>query len=233
MSNVFEERIKSEGKGEEIVWYTEKSLEGDRFKIREHLVDYVPIKADATYCLDESVKRPVESTASPAGKIKFISQPKPQAQEPSPLPQTTEQGFISQETAAKISVEDTTVVNQSSTGTVLPGTVVHGKEVVVTREQQVQKEIAGDSEITRKIQDTKTIEQEHKLATTERKVFGVKPKEAITPPKFTRKIQPCRVNEREKATFECEFFGKPDVQVTWYRESYEIQSSDDFKVRVY
>ncbi|KAJ6215354.1 hypothetical protein RDWZM_009854 [Blomia tropicalis] len=46
MINVFEERFTSE-KGDEIVYYTEKSLEGDRFKIREHLTGHVPVKADA------------------------------------------------------------------------------------------------------------------------------------------------------------------------------------------
>ena len=59
--NVFEERISD--KKEEIVWYTEQSEDGERIKIREHLVDYVPIKADATYCKDEvtsSTKEPLE-----------------------------------------------------------------------------------------------------------------------------------------------------------------------------
>ena len=46
MINVFEERFTSE-KGDEIVYYTEKPLEGDRFKIREHLTGHVPVKADA------------------------------------------------------------------------------------------------------------------------------------------------------------------------------------------
>ena len=210
MQNVFEERLTMD-KGDEIVWYTEKSLEGDRYKIREHLVDYVPVKADATYCMDETQQQQDQSqTAKPAGKIKIISTPK--------TPDSTQQVTPFGETTPL------------TTSEALPKTMVHGKEVVVTQEQQVQKEIVDDSEVTRKIKDTKTMEQEHKLATTERKIFGVKPQEDAVAPRFTKKIQPCRVNEREKARFECEFSAMPVPNVTWFRENFEIKSSDDFKV---
>lgn len=208
MNNVFEERIKSDKDRQEIVWYTEKSSEGDRVKIREHLVDYVPVKADATLCMDETGK--ATQVKSPS-KIRFISQPKAA---PDAGPSTR---------------DDQTEPTKQVTDDILPETLLHGKQVLVTQEQQIQKEITDDSEITRKIKDTKTVEQEHKLATIERKVFGVKPKEMVSP-KFTKKIQPCQVHEREKARFECEFFGNPNPEVTWYRDNYEITSSDDFKV---
>lgn len=209
MKNVFEERVTSE-KGDEIVWYTEQSSDGDHVKIREHLVDYVPVKADASFCRDETKDRP-DKMEQATQKIKFISKPKPPKQE--------------EQKSVDVHKKSVKIVEMPKTET-----VVQGKEVIVTEEKQLQKEISGDTEITRKVKETKTMEQEHKLATTERKVFGVKP-ETIAP-RFTKKIQPCRANERREARFECEFYGKPQPKVTWYRENFEIQSSEDFKVNV-
>lgn len=194
--NVFEERITD--KKEEIVWYTEESKDGERIKIREHLVDYMPIKADATYCRDET--KSGEQKSEPK-KIRIISSPKPRPD-------------------SKIPVFPTTT---------LPETLIHGKEVISKEQKQTQKEKAGETEITRKITETKTMEQEHKLMTAERK-FAAKPQEAILAPRFIRKIKPCRVTERNEAKFECEFSGKPKPEITWYRENFEIQPSNDFKV---
>ena len=218
MSNVFEERIK--GKDEEIVWYTEQSGDGDRVKIREHLVSYVPVKADATFCVDEN--KPVESKT--ASKIKIISTPKVKKEEPVTTAFTVTQSELQQDTQIKTSTMKQEPLPVES--------VVHGKEVTSTEERQIQKERTGDTEITRKVKDVKTLEQEHKSATTERKVFGVAPPQQIAP-RFTRKIQPCRAYERKEARFECEFVAKPEPKITWYRENFEIKSSDDIKVCFY
>lgn len=108
---------------------------------------------------------------------------------------------------------------------------VHGKEVHVTTQKQIQKETIGDKEITRKITSTETTEMEHKGKTQERIVEGpVKPSK---PPVFTKKIQPCRVFENEPARFEVEFDGDPTPKVKWFRENFEIHNSQDFQIHTF
>lgn len=110
-------------------------------------------------------------------------------------------------------------------------TSVHGREVHVSKQKQVQKETVGDLEITRKITATETTEVEHKGTTQERIVEGpVKPAKA---PFFTKKIQPCRVFENEQARFEVEFDGDPMPTIKWYRESFLIQNSKDFQIHTF
>lgn len=108
---------------------------------------------------------------------------------------------------------------------------VHGKEVHVAKQKQVQKEVVGDTEITRKITSTETTEVEHKAQTQERVVTGaVKPSK---PPVFTRKMQPARVFEHESARFEVEFDGDPLPTIKWYRENFPIQNSQDFQIHTF
>lgn len=108
---------------------------------------------------------------------------------------------------------------------------VHGKEVYVNKQQQVQKETLGDKEVTRKITATETTEVEHHGKTQERVVEGpVQPSKA---PFFTRKIQPCRVFENEPARFEVEFDGDPLPKVKWFRENFEIHNSPDFQIHTF
>ncbi|XP_026832432.1 titin isoform X1 [Drosophila erecta] len=117
-------------------------------------------------------------------------------------------------------------------GTAQPSeSFVHGREVHMNKQQQVQKEIQGDLEITRKITATETTEVEHKGTIQERVVQGpVKPSKA---PVFTKKIQPCRVFENEQAKFEVEFDGEPNPTVKWYRESFPIQNSPDLQIHTF
>lgn len=103
------------------------------------------------------------------------------------------------------------------------GSSAHGREVLVNKQKQTQKETVGDMEITRKITATETTEKEHKGTTQERVVEG--PVEPSTAPFFTRKIQPCRVFEGEQARFEVEFDGEPLPKVKWFRENFLIQNS--------
>lgn len=108
---------------------------------------------------------------------------------------------------------------------------VHGREVHVQKSKQVQKEVKGDKEITRKITATETTEMEHKGSTQERVVEGpVKPSK---PPVFTKKIQPCRALENEQARFEVEFDGDPLPKVKWFRENFEISNSKDFQIHTF
>ena len=108
---------------------------------------------------------------------------------------------------------------------------VHGKEVHVSKTQQVQKENRGDVEITRKITATETTEMEHKGQTQERVVDG--PVLPSNPPVFTKKIQPCRVFENEQARFEVEFDGDPLPKVKWFREDFQISNSKDFQIHTF
>lgn len=106
--------------------------------------------------------------------------------------------------------------------------LVHGKEVHVAKQKQTQKETQGDLEITRKITSTETTEMEHKAKTQERVVQGqVLPSK---PPFFTKKIQPCRAFENERARFEVEFDGDPLPKIKWFREDFPITSSPDFQI---
>ncbi|XP_074100964.1 sallimus isoform X11 [Cotesia typhae] len=105
---------------------------------------------------------------------------------------------------------------------------VHGREVHIAKSKQTQKEVKGDTEITRKITATETTEVEHKAKTHERVVQGqVKP---AVPPVFTKKIQPCRAFEQEQAKFEVEFDGDPLPTIKWYREDFPIQNSSDLQI---
>lgn len=116
----------------------------------------------------------------------------------------------------------------------IPGpseSTVHGKEVHVAKQKQTQKEVIGDTEITRKITSTETTEVEHKAQTQERVVEGpVKPSK---PPVFTKKMQPCRVFEHEQARFEVEFDGEPLPTIKWYRENFPIKNSADFQIHTF
>uniref|UniRef100_A0A1I8N5F2 Ig-like domain-containing protein n=2 Tax=Musca domestica TaxID=7370 RepID=A0A1I8N5F2_MUSDO len=108
---------------------------------------------------------------------------------------------------------------------------VHGREVHMNKQQQTQKEVVGDMEITRKITATETTEVEHKGTIQERVVKG--PVKPAKPPVFTKKIQPCRVFENEQAKFEVEFDGEPMPKIKWFRESFPIQSSPDLQIHTF
>lgn len=108
---------------------------------------------------------------------------------------------------------------------------VHGREVHVNKQKQIQKETVGDLEITRKVTATETTEVEHKGTTQERIVEGVV--EPAKAPFFTKKIQPCRVFENEQARFEVEFDGDPMPTIKWYRENFLIQNSPDFQIHTF
>lgn len=101
----------------------------------------------------------------------------------------------------------------------------------VAKQRQIQKEVVGDTEITRKITSTETTEVEHKAQTQERVVEG--PVKPCTPPVFTKKMQPCRVFEHEQARFEVEFDGDPLPQIKWYRENFPIKNSPDFQIHTF
>lgn len=101
----------------------------------------------------------------------------------------------------------------------------------VNKQKQVQKEVKGDKEITRKITATETTEIEHKAKTQERVVEG--PAKPSKPPVYTKKMQPCRAFENEPARFEVEFDGDPLPKIRWFRENFEIHNSKDFQIHTF
>lgn len=111
---------------------------------------------------------------------------------------------------------------------VSPESVVQGREVHTTTQRQTQKEQQGDLEITRKKTLTETLEQEHKGVTKEQRVQGPVPESKA--PVFTKKLQPCRVDEGRGAKFQCTFTGQPTPKITWFRENFPIQPSQDFQI---
>ena len=112
---------------------------------------------------------------------------------------------------------------------------IHGTEVHVSVQKQVQKEQKGDVEITRKITAKETKQVEHKAETQEEFVTDDETEydDNVEAPFFTKKIQPCQAYEGEQARFEVEFTGEPMPKITWYREKYPITSSPDMKIMLF
>lgn len=219
MSQVFEERTQPLGEGGEIIWYTEQDQNGDRIKIRETLVENEAVRADATLCVDSSTQPEVAGQdGGMVPKIKVISSPASRlAKEP---PSRDQQ--LTSEQPQGLPPQPTTVQSK-----------VHAKEIQVQRATQVQRETTETEQIVRNIHDVHTLQREHSAVARERKVFGSgKPGAAATAtaPRFIRKLAPCAVSEHGEVRFQVEFSGAPRPVVTWYRENYEIHSSDDFKV---
>jgi len=100
-------------------------------------------------------------------------------------------------------------------------------------DERVQKQVVtsqdGDLEVTRKITETERKSTESKEKVLEGAVKAGAYKKA---PVFVKKIQPCRVNEKEEARFEVEFDGDPKPSVKWFREDFPIQDSQDFQISV-
>lgn len=147
----------------------------------------------------------------------------------------TESMFINEKTGEKISQSQESGVHWKARQQAVPlepmpeREFIHDKEVRVQKQKQVQKESKGNLDIQRNITTTETMEKEHKAVTKERKVVG-QPAGDSKPPVLTKKIAPCRVFEGEAARFECHFTGVPAPEVSWFRENFQIQNSQDFKV---
>lgn len=109
-----------------------------------------------------------------------------------------------------------------------PESVIHGKEVVVQTQKQIQTEQKEDLEIKRHIRETETVDHEHKEVVKERKVVG-KVSETKAP-LFTEKICPCRATIKSEASFRCTFSGLPTPSITWLKDNKKIESSSELEV---
>ncbi|CAN8024063.1 unnamed protein product, partial [Ixodes persulcatus] len=215
LQRVFEEKLTPGGTKID-VWKTEASTEGDHQKIKQRLEEedleklkpkVERFKTDSIYLVlvTSSIYR-LEIT----GAVKF------------------EQHSSNTITVRfKTPVPQPSLEKQQRIGTA-PESMVQGREVHVTTQKQTQKEQQGDLEITRKKTLTETLEQEHKGVTKEKRVQG--PVQESKAPVFTKKIQPCRVDEGQGAKFQCTFTGQPSPKITWFRENFPIQPSQDFQI---
>ncbi|XP_015783235.1 titin isoform X1 [Tetranychus urticae] len=198
LDKIFEEKL-TPGGTEKEVWRTEELSEDERVKIREFQTDQEGRPEIKKY-----------TTEAVYADKKAIQEVKPAGQSNVSWMAKSYQTHV--ESQSKDPLES----------------VVHGKEIYTKQQKQIQKELQGDLEITRKIKTTETMSQEHKGVTKERRVIG--PPRKTKPPEFTKKIQPVRVYEGERATFECHFSGDPVPTIIWFRENFEIQNSRDFQI---
>lgn len=106
------------------------------------------------------------------------------------------------------------------------------KQVSTHTSKQMQKGRDGDTEITRHITETETHEREHGEKVVERVVGADEKPKFKKAPIFTKKIQPCRVYEKEQAKFDVEFDGDPKPKIKFFREDFEIVNSQDFQIHV-
>jgi kettin, putative len=201
LDKVFEEKL-TPGGTEVEVWRTQAVAEGERVKIREHVKDDAVSKPD--------VKRYSTETTfldSKTGKPKEDNQ--------------SQVSWMAKSYQTKLEEKEP---HPGSS----PESSIYGKEIQTKVQRQEQVEEKDNLKIKRKIKTTETFQQEHKDSTKERKVVG--PQADSKPPSFSKKLQPVRAFEGEKAIFVCYFQGTPTPTITWFRENFEMQSSKDFEV---
>ena len=52
----------------------------------------------------------------------------------------------------------------------------------------------------------------------------------MSAPAFTKSLEPVSVSDGESATFSVEFSGQPNPEVKWYRYSFPVKDSKDFRI---
>ncbi|CAG2164046.1 unnamed protein product [Oppiella nova] len=233
LEKVFEERTApGEGGAEEsVVWYTGKVDEQNRIKIRDTVRDDTTIDSDVTLCMQG--KRDVETSDQTVAKPKKVfikSQTKAKPIEEIATTVAPEVKSVDKRAPVvseeKISEQKFQITEKEAP--ITPESVIHGKEVVVQTQKQTQKEEKEDVEITRHIRETESVDHEHKSVIKQRKIMGKVPETKA--PNFTKKIAPCRTYEKSEARFECTFTGLPIPTITWFRENFPIQDSQDFNI---
>lgn len=139
------------------------------------------------------------------------SQPKPQ--------QTREKTFIEkQKETVKIQPK---MFTETETG-------VHGQQVHTQTQRQTQKQEIDNLEITRKLKTIEKHELERRIMN--KNIYVKDNNEKIIPPELSIKLEPLEVYEGDRAVFRCQFNGTPTPKVTWYRENFVIQNSNDFQI---
>ena len=130
--------------------------------------------------------------------------------------------------------EKTFIEKQKETVTIQPKmfteteTGVHGQQVHTQTQRQVQKQELDNLEITRKLKTIEKRELERRIMN--KNIYVKDNSEKIVPPELTIKLEPKEVFEGDRAVFKCQFTGTPTPKVTWYRENFLIQNSNDFQI---
>lgn len=107
-------------------------------------------------------------------------------------------------------------------------TGVHGQQVSTQTQQQIQKQELDNLEITRKLKTIEKHELERRIMN--KNIYVKKSDEKIVAPELQQKLEPKEVFEGGRAIFTCRFSGLPKPKVTWYRENFLIQNSNDFQI---
>jgi titin len=130
--------------------------------------------------------------------------------------------FIKSQTKAKPIEEIATTVAPEVKSVDKRAPVVSEEKISEQKFQITEKE-------ARHIRETESVDHEHKSVIKQRKIMGKVPETKA--PNFTKKIAPCRTYEKSEARFECTFTGLPIPNITWFRENFPIQDSQDLNVK--
>lgn len=107
-------------------------------------------------------------------------------------------------------------------------TGVHGQQVHTQISNQVQKQELDNLEITRKLKTIEKRELEKRIMS--KNIYVKSSDEKITAPRLSVTLEPLEVYEGDRAVFKTHFTGTPKPKVSWYRENFLIQPSNDFQI---
>lgn len=107
-------------------------------------------------------------------------------------------------------------------------TGVYGQQVDTQTQNQIQKQELENLEITRKLKTIERRELERRIMN--RNIYVKDGTEKMVPPELSVKLEPVEVYEGARAAFSCKFNAESKPKVTWYRENFLIQPSNDFQI---
>lgn len=107
-------------------------------------------------------------------------------------------------------------------------TGVYGQQVDTQTQRQVQKQELDNLEITRKLKTIERRELERRIMN--RNIYVKDSSEKVVPPELSVKLEPLEVYEGDRAVFSVKFNAESKPKVTWYRENFVIQPSNDFQI---
>ena len=201
INKVFDEKL-TPGGTEIARWKTEQQEENERIKIQEHLIDEKQIQTEQII-----------------QQNKQINQQEQQQQQSNQNQQTREKTFIEK--------QKETVTKQPKMFTELE-TGVHGQQIHTQTQDQIQKQDLDNLEITRKLKTIEKRELERRIMN--KNIYVKNNDEKIVAPELSIKLEPLEVYEGDRAVFRCEFNGLPKPNVSWYRDNFLLQASNDFQI---
>lgn len=183
-------------------WKTEQDEEDKRVKVQEKLVDEQQIQNDQII-----------------QQNKQISQHSTQQQQSGQQQATREKTFI--EKQKETVTKQPKMFTETETG-------VYGQQVDTQTQKQIQKQELDNLEITRKLKTIERRELERRIMN--RNIYVKDGSQKVVPPELSVKLEPLEVYEGDRAVFSCKFNAESKPKVTWYRENFVIQPSNDFQI---